>query len=80
MRMINSNPSFVNRDVRSQEQVVEREGEGKDVESGPEKDEIDEVLRTVAYATSSPPDVRKLTQVIEKGCGASEPGVQALHV
>ena len=80
MRRASSNPSFIDPNARAREQVVESEGEGKDVESGPEKDEIDEVLRTVAYATSSPPDVRKLTQVIEKGCGASEPGVQALHV
>ena len=68
MQMISSNPSFVNRDVRSQGQVVEREGEGKEVESGPQKDEIEGVPRAVdntVYVFSFPLDARGLTQGIE---------------
>ena len=63
MRMISSNPSFVNRDVRSQGQVVEREGEGKDVESGQHTEEIEEVPRDISdagYVIVSLPDVREL--------------------
>ena len=58
MHMISSNPSFVNRDVRSQGQVVESENEGKDVESGPHNEEIEEVPRFVGdtvYAIPSFP-------------------------
>ena len=65
MRRASSNPSFIDPNARAREQVVESEGEGKDMESRPEKDEIEEVSRTVGYAVLSAPDVRKLTQVIE---------------
>ena len=63
MQAISSNPSFINRDVRSQGQVVEMEGEGKDVESGPHNEEIEEVPRDIGdagYVIVSLPDVREL--------------------
>ena len=68
MRMISSNPSFINRDARALGQVVEREGEGKDVESEPHNEEIEEVPRDISdteYVIVSLPDVRELIQGIE---------------
>ena len=50
MRAIRSNPSFINQDARAKEQVVESEGEGRDVERGQRKDEIEEVPRAVSDA------------------------------
>ena len=64
---IRSNPSFVNRDARAPGQVVEREGEGKDVESEPHNEEIEEFPRAVtdtAYAMSSSLNVHDLTHTI----------------
>ena len=49
IQALSSNPSFVNRDVRAQELIVESEGE-KDVDNGPLKDEIEEVPRAVSDA------------------------------
>ena len=63
MQAIRSNPSFINRDVRSQGQAVERENEDKDVESGPHNEEIEEVPRDISdagYVFVSLPDVREL--------------------
>ena len=55
MQVDRPNPSFINRDARVHEPVVGSEGE-KDVENGPQKDEIEEVPRVVGdtvYAISS---------------------------
>ena len=63
-----SNPSFINRDARVQEQVVENEGKDEDVETGQLKDEIEEVPRVVddtGYVLSFPLNSRELTQSIE---------------
>ena len=61
---ISSNPSFINRDASAlAEQVVERGGEGKDVESGPHNEEIEEVPRDIGdagYVFVSLPDGREL--------------------
>ena len=54
MRVDRSNPSFINRDARVQEHVVEGEGEGKDVENGPQKNEIEEVPRVVGDTVYMP--------------------------
>ena len=63
MRRASSNPSFIDPNARAREQVVESEGEGKDVESGPHNEEIEEVPRDISdagYAIVSLPDVREL--------------------
>ena len=67
MQAIRSNPSFVNRDARVQEQAGESEDKGKDVENGLRKDDIEEVPRTVSdaeYVVSSSLHVRGLTHCI----------------
>ena len=68
MLALSSNPSFVNRDARAQEQVVESKDEGKDVESGPQEDEIEEVPRVVTDTVcviSSSLNAEVLTQSVE---------------
>ena len=68
MQAIRSNPSFINRDARAQEQVVESETEGKDVENGLQKDEIEEVPRAVSdagYVVPSALDAHGLMHCVE---------------
>ena len=60
---IRSNPSFINQGARAQEQVIENESEGKDVESGQHTEEIEEVPRDISdagYVIVSLPDGREL--------------------
>ena len=51
---ISSNPSFIDRDARVQEPIVKSEGEGKDVETGMLKDEIEEVPQVVGDTVYMP--------------------------